>query len=513
MKLSSFLALVALLAALARSLVLPESAQNCFTFAQDFAGSVASQSATLINSTLILANSAAGNNYTFCKIVAQVTYEGNNSLNFQLYLPDATAWTGRFMAVGNGGMAGTIDTSNMIKQLNLGFAVAGGDSGHLASLNNNGGGAPGVYLPYMHSPSQLKSWIHNAISTFTPPARSLVEKYYGHPASYSYYNGCSTGGAQGFALAEFHPDLFDGIYAGSPGNWYSHLILSCLWNAQKTLNESFIPQVTLDAITAAVLEECDLLDGVKDGLIENPLKCSFNIDSTACNAASANVSLCLTEQQLKATKSFYTGPTTTNGSEIYPGFSLGSESSWLLQEGPLANAFSIPILQNIVSNNLSYDFRSFDWSPDSIYTIDSRVGTFIDEISPDLSAFKLHGGKFLVTQGWADAINAAIWPIQHLQDIETFFNGDVSDWFNLFMVPGGGHCGPAAAYPQAPGTYHVEDALIKWVERGQKPNGVISTDGQGEGVGPSRLLCPWPQTATFVGGKVGEVGSYVCENS
>ncbi|KAF8852697.1 tannase and feruloyl esterase [Acephala macrosclerotiorum] len=512
MKLSSYMALVALLAALAQSLVLPEPTHNCSTFAQDFTESVASYNATITNSTLVLANSAAGNNYTFCKIFGQVTYEGNNTLNFQLYLPDAPAWTGRFMAVGNGGMAGTIDTSNMVKQLNLGFAVAGGDSGHLASLNNNGGGAPGVYLPYMHSPTQLKTWIHNAISTFTPPARTLVEAYYNHPPRYSYYNGCSTGGAQGFALAQFYPELFDGIYAGSPGNWYSHLALSFLWNAQHTLNDSYIPQVTLDAITAAVLEECDLLDGVKDGLVEDPLKCIFDIDSMACNESSTNTSLCLTKPQLEAAKAIYAGPTSTNGSEIYPGFSLGSESSWLLQEGPLADAFSIPILQNIVFGNLSYDFKSFDWGTD-VSAVDEKVGQYIDEISPDLSSFKSHRGKLLVTQGWADAYNAAIWPIQHLQDIAAFFNEDVSDFLNLFMVPGGGHCGPAAAYPQGPGTYHVEDALIKWVEKGEKPDGVLSTDGVGEVEGRSRLLCPWPQTATWLGGDVWRAGSYVCENS
>ncbi|KUJ15963.1 tannase and feruloyl esterase [Mollisia scopiformis] len=405
-------------------------------------------------------------------------------------------------------MAGMIDTVNMIKQLNLGFAVAGGDSGHLAAENNDGSGAPGVYLPYMHSQPQLTTWIHNAISTFTPPARSLVSSYYGKAARYSYYNGCSTGGAQGFALAQFYPELFDGIYAGSPGNWYSHLALSFLWNAKKTLNESFIPQVTLDAITAAVLEECDGLDGVEDGLVENPLKCGFDINTMACNASSTNTSQCLTEAQLEAAKEIYAGPTSTNGSEIYPGFSLGSESSWLQQEGSLADAFSIPILQNVVFDNLTYDFRGFDWDRD-VEAVDERVGQYIDEISPDLSTFKNGGGKLLVTQGWADAFNAAIWPIQHLQDIESFFGEDVSDFFNLFMVPGGGHCGQAEAFPQAPGTYHVVDALIKWVERGEKPGSVVSTDGDGG----SRLLCPWPQTATWLGGEVGRAGSYVCENS
>lgn len=136
--------------------------------------------------------------------------------------------------IGNGGMAGIIDEAALMKNLNEGYAVAGGDGGHRASDNNAGSGKPGVYLPYMHDQAQVQAWIHNSIALFTPVARSLTEHFYQEPASQSYYVGCSTGGAQGFALAQYHPGLFDGIIAGCPGNWYSHLALSFLWNAQKT---------------------------------------------------------------------------------------------------------------------------------------------------------------------------------------------------------------------------------------------------------------------------------------
>lgn len=136
------------------------------------------------------------------------------------------------MTVGNGGMAGTVDYSATINQLNagLGMAVAGGDAGHLVSENANTTGN----IPYLHDQQQVEAWIKDAISLFTPAARALAEIYYGKKPRRSYYYGCSTGGAQGFALAQYHPELFDGIFAGSPGNWYSHLVLSFLWNAQHT---------------------------------------------------------------------------------------------------------------------------------------------------------------------------------------------------------------------------------------------------------------------------------------
>lgn len=131
--------------------------------------------------------------------------------------------------IGNGGLAGIIDEDSLMENLNLRFAVAGGDSGHRAAANDNGTAAPGVYLPFLHSVNQTLAWTHDSIAYFTPSAQSLVENYYGQKPSFSYYKGCSTGGAQGFALAQFYPGMFDGIIAASPGNWYSHLMLSFLW--------------------------------------------------------------------------------------------------------------------------------------------------------------------------------------------------------------------------------------------------------------------------------------------
>lgn len=226
---------------LASALVAPSAKQsNCESFAQSF--DISPYNGQIINATYYQANTVnitnTFNTLPFCEVNANISYgqHNNNTLNFALWLPDTAHWSSRFMAVGNGGMAGTIDTLNMITQLNsgMGFAVSGGDAGHLASDNNDGGGAPGVYLPYLHDPEQVEAWIHNAISLFTPAAKAMTQAFYAKHIAYSYYDGCSTGGAQGFALAQSHPQLFDGVFAGSPGNWYSRLALSFLWNAQHT---------------------------------------------------------------------------------------------------------------------------------------------------------------------------------------------------------------------------------------------------------------------------------------
>jgi feruloyl esterase len=224
---------------LVAALVLPHETPECTTFAKSL--DLNSYNATLLNATYYPLHSLNVSNtlnyVSFCEIYTSVSYgTGNNTLIAATWLPDQLRYNERFMAVGNGGMAGTIDLVGMMTQLNsgMGFAVAGGDAGHRASDNNGGGGEPGVYLPYLHDKEQVTAWIHDAISLFTPAAKALTAAYYGKDANHSFYSGCSTGGAQGMALAQYHPGLFDGIVAGCPGNWYSHLALSFLWNAQHT---------------------------------------------------------------------------------------------------------------------------------------------------------------------------------------------------------------------------------------------------------------------------------------
>jgi feruloyl esterase len=182
--------------------------------------------------------SGATNQVTFCEVSARVKYSRHSSLTFAVWLPD-TEYSSRFMAIGNGGQAGEINFADMMAELNsgLGFAVAGGDAGHLFADNDVGMGGtlgkPGAYQPYLHNEDEIKAWLHNAINLFTSAARALIEEFYGQEAQYSYFRGCSAGGAQGFSLAEFYPDQFDGIIAGCPANWFTRLMLSFLWNQKQ----------------------------------------------------------------------------------------------------------------------------------------------------------------------------------------------------------------------------------------------------------------------------------------
>jgi feruloyl esterase len=275
----------------------------------------------------------------------------------------------------------------------------------------------------------------------------------------------------------------------------------------------------LDFITAEALKKCDTIDGVSDNLIENPLACPFDVSSLTCDgtapASTGNIT-CLTSSQISAAKSIYQGPVRSDNTSIslYPGFSPGSESNWLLQEGNLASAFSVPIMQNLVFNNLSYDAATFNWASD-VAALDARAGTLIDEISNDLSTFRSCGGKMLVYQGWADPFNAATWPIDHLEAVTRTTIGEnatVADnnFMKLFMIPGGGHCGASAQYPDVPAKYDVMPALVDWVEKGDVPK-EIKSEVPSDKSARTRKLCAWPAVARIrEGGEKDDWESYDC---
>ncbi|KAE8162405.1 Tannase/feruloyl esterase [Aspergillus tamarii] len=437
---------------------------------------------------------------------------GKNTLTWELFLPDQIHYNRRFLVVGNGGFAGNIDNSTMLTNLNSGFAVAGCDSGHPLSESEPSGSNDSV--PFLDDIAKVKAWIHNSIAMTTNVTRAITAKYYAGQPAYSYFWGCSTGGAQGYALAQYHPTLFDGIYAGSPGNWYSHLILSFLWNRLHTTGEGFIGQDALNFITNRTVAACDELDGVKDGLIENPLRCDFDIKTLECQPGQTaivnNQAVCLTPAQVESALQIYAGPKNQRtGKQIYPGFDLGSENGWLAQETSLYSSYAAPILRQLVFEDILYNVTSFNWGSDVDY-LDNTASPVIDEISPDLSAFSQRGGKLITLQGWADQYNAATWPIEHLKQVQSTVQGqEASEFIRLFMVPGGGHCGANSAYSHVPATYYALDALLPWVEDGIHPEEIMS-DAPPDGSNTTRKLCVWPKEARFLKGSLNDWTSYTC---
>lgn len=284
----------------------------------------------------------------------------------------------------------------------------------------------------------------------------------------------------------------------------------------------FLSQDVLDFVQASVIQACDLNDGVEDKVIGNPLACDFDISSLACADKSASEdALCLTTDQLAAIKAIYHGPYRSDSPKvnIYPGLTLGSESGWSLPHvsGALSNAFTVPMLQNLVYNNLSYDPTTFNWGSD-VDVLEKRAGPLINAVSPNLSKFRKSGGKMIVFAGWADPNIAPEGTLQHVEALTEGTLGKETtiaenDFVKLVMIPGGGHCGASIAkYPYVPAKYDFSPAIAKWVEDGSAPLKGIRSWGPINGDERSRRLCTWPQVAKYDGkGDVDDWDSYTCE--
>jgi feruloyl esterase len=272
-------------------------------------------------------------------------------------------------------------------------------------------------------------------------------------------------------------------------------------------------QDALDFLQAAVLRHCDALDGVDDGLLANPEACHLPLSSLQCSGDQLpvvnNATVCLTSAQVDNARLFYSGPINRDtGASVYPGFAPGSEAEWMTQETTLWVQYGIPILQNLVFRNLSYDYHQFNWGSD-VDRVDQTASPLIDETSANLTTFQQRGGKLLVTQGWADPYNAPGWPIQQREAMLDIFGDELDTFFGLFMVPGGGHCGGADSYPQMPGKWHTLDVLVPWVEDNSSPGEILASD-PADGSNATRKLCPYPQNAVYTGGEVGHWESYTC---
>jgi feruloyl esterase len=414
--------------------------RTCSTFASSI--DFDTYHATHLNSTYHVAGtvqapdgaSNISNTVSFCEIYAAVNYAKGARLVFTLWLPDEKDYNQRFLAVGNGGYGGVIDTSNMMIQLNsgLGFAVAGGDAGHDAYVETNGStfGQPGLEIPFLRHPERTKAFIRNAIGIFTPLAKALTAKYYGKKTKYSYFNGCSAGGGQGLALARYHPDLYDGIHAGAPGADHDNLILSFLWN-YRAQADNILPQEALDLVTNVVLDLCDSQDDVNDRLLTNPLDCPFKIESLACGVASqqAKNTTCLTLAQIHAFKAVYAGPRTSDtGVQIYPGYNLGSEVEWSFPIiNQLSNLYTVPMLQNLVYRDTDWDPTTFNFTSVEVRNVEQRAGPLIDVSDTNLNAFRARHGKILSTHGWADRLLTPFWTLGYRQELKNRYS-DVDDF-------------------------------------------------------------------------------------
>lgn len=433
----------------------------------------------------------------FCRVEATLKPSADSDIKIEVWLP-ASGWNGNYQAVGNGGWAGTVSYAAMADALREGYAASSTDTGHT-------GGSGSFALGH---PEKLIDFGWRSEHEMVVKSKALIQAFYGHAAKYSYWNGCSTGGRQGLKEAQRFPGDFDGIIAGAQANPRTGLALEGLWVASAVHKDaaSFIPAAKFPVIHKAVMNECDALDGVKDGLIADPRKCRFDPKSIQC--AGADGPDCLTTAQAESARKIYTPLSNSRtGKQIMPPLERGSELGWNVMAGPDANAVNVDQFRYVVFKDPNWDWHTVNFDADSERALKVDNGT-IDATDPDIRKFLAHG-KLLMYHGWADPNVPPETSINYYSSASEKSGGaaKAAGAMRLFMVPGMGHCGGG----EGPNTFDMVSAISAWVEQGKAPEQITASHSTAGKVDRTRPLCPYPQTAKYKGsGSIDDAANFSC---
>jgi feruloyl esterase len=440
----------------------------------------------------------------FCRAAGAITPTSDSDIQFEVWMP-AQDWNGRFQGVGNGGLAGSISYAAMADALANGYATASTDTGHKGTFD--------VGQWAMGHPEKVIDFGHRAVHEMTVQSKAVVAAFYGDKPRYSYWNGCSEGGAQALSEAQRYPQDYDGILAGAPANFITGLQTGGLWVAHALHKDpaTFVPAAKMQFVSRAVLDACDAKDGVTDGVLENPRSCRVDLQKLACKAGDS--AECLTAKQIEGLEKVYAGARNPRTKELlFPGAMPGGEMEWQRwvvgdatppnngQHG-IADAF----YRYFVFEDANWQWQNFDFDKD-VARAEKKLGVNLNHTSTDLSAFKARGGKLLQYHGWSDAGISPLNSIAYYESVQKKM-GDTRDFYRLFMMPGMGHCrgGPG------PSDFDKMGVIVKWVESGQAPDSIVATHSTQGKVDRSRPLCPYGQVAKWRGsGSTDQAESFVC---
>ena len=434
----------------------------------------------------------------FCRVAATLTPTSDSEIKVEVWLP-AADWNGKFQAVGNGGWAGVISYGAMAQALRRGYATASTDTGH------TGGSAKFVLGHH----EKLVDFGYRAVHEMTVKSKSIIAAFYGDAPKLSYWNGCSTGGRQGLKEAQQYPADFDGIIAGAPANYRTHLQIGQIWTASATLRDpaSFIPPSKYPLIHKAVVEACDALDSVKDGLLENPTRCRFDPKVLECKGEDSPT--CLTAPQVEAARKIYAGAKNPRtGLQIWPGLMPGSELGWGQTAGgrePIGLAMEY--FRYVVFEDENWDWKTFNFDTDTARTEKLEYG--MNATDPNLKQFVAHGGKLLMYHGWSDQLITPVNSINYYKSVMDTMGGPArtAEFARLFLVPGMGHCGGG----EGPNSFDTVAALEQWVENGKPPQQMIASHLTNGTADRTRPLCPYPLVATWKGtGSTDTASNFMC---
>jgi hypothetical protein len=473
---------------------------------------------------------------------------------FEVRLP--VEWNGRFMFQGGGGTQGSLpratgNAGTASPTLARGFAVAAENGGH---ENSQLAPDPNDIIitgnMFYDDPQAVLDWSYRSVELVTRTAKYLIKSFYEKPARYTYFVGCSTSGRQGIAMAQQFPKHYDGIVAGDPFFVPPHISLSETWTIQqvksvsptdadgKPIYHQSYSVADRELFTRAILESCDGLDGLADGVIDNLAACRFDpatfvfaATGQPLQCAGPKNASCLSPTQVTAIKKMEQGPRTSWGDPVVApnGWTVTGypyDGGWMEPSGIPARNIGTPIsppgnlslgtaqlpLFWFTTPDPGFDPVGFNWDTHMPLVVDGAPGV---RDQTDLSAFRNHGGKLIFYHGLSDSGPPWTYTAHYFNSITRRGSGaspKLDDFARLYLIPNMGHCNSGPSTDQ----FDFLTPLMNWVERGIAPDSIVAS-GRNFKTAPttrSRPLCAYPKTARYTGPAGGDISSaanYSCQ--
>jgi hypothetical protein len=463
---------------------------------------------TRVSSASVVA--ATGTTREFCDVKGYVSAQ----VHFELKLPTKT-WQGRYLQNGCGGFCGSVGATGFPScdvQPGGDFAVSATDDGHAAA---------GFDALWAATDEQERVDLGSrAVHVVSMASKAIIKAFYGAAPQRSYFMGCSDGGREALQEAQRFPSDFDGIVAGAPANVWGPLngefqVWLARINADAQGNSILTP-AKLAAVHAAALAECDGLDGLVDGQIDDPRACRFDPASIQC-AAGVDQPTCLTPAQVQVVREAYSGPVDAQGRHLYPGGEpVGSELAWA---GWFVTPPGAPGIGPLIGDDyLKYSAFPIGQPTSSVQDWQFNVegfnrlraeGRVFNSTSADLTAFRNRGGKLILWQGWADQAIPPTTVTTYYDAVQDRMGGLTATqrFARLFMFPSVNHCGGGFG----PNRFDLVNPIVHWVELGQAPARIVATQTGADGaVVRTRPVFAYPEQARYIGsGSIDDAANFV----
>ncbi|OAL52499.1 tannase and feruloyl esterase [Pyrenochaeta sp. DS3sAY3a] len=474
-------------------------------------------------------------NLNFCQVKVYLTHQSpdhvsatnsdpNDKVLVEVWLPlTREEWNGRFQATGGGGYVTGAFAALLEPAIRGGWAATSTDGGHSAER------AAVVDASWMLNKDKSLNWnlIHNFASRSLVDqiriGKSITEQYFKQKPHHSYWNGCSTGGRQGYAIAQRYPGLVDGILANAPAISFSQLVTAEFWpQLRMKMLDTYMSNCELEHYRARTIQKCDSFDGVFDGILEDPEECDFDAhtlvaenDSFECEGETVK----FTTEMAQLMIDIHNGPRTQKGALLYPGLAYGvpmtSLANITISASGLRAQNPFPIsaswLKNVLLKDPAADLSLLDM--DSYMELFGQagyeLGGLLNTDSPDLSALRDSGTKLLTWHGTYDPLIPYQNTVAYRRRVEGVMGGanEVDKYYRLFLAPGVGHCGRGLG----PSPRDPLSSLVDWVETDYTPETLEAETIDHEGHLVTRDLCVWPGQSKYMGiGDAKRASSWSC---